>query len=489
MALKYKLLRKTELEFEIIIRGGKPGDRVEDSRTILKNLLNVEPAVTWSFMPESKKDILNSLSGLRSELKTLKINPSTVNRSILTENFESVSRRFAITSRMPEELIFSFEGISDSYKEIFEPGSCEPRDIKSTNSGTQTVEVVSEESTEDISVRPEYKEYNSAVSLESGNNKLIQEYVPSEISHRPVDVSKLRLCYDGNSCVFEFIERVEELASSRGIHHTALFRGLPELLSGGALLWFRQIKNSIASWSVFKSRLVERFQPIDYQYRLSAQIFSRSQGKCESVADYFATMSTMFSRLGRPMEEDQKLEILSRNVRPEYLKQLGLQDWDSVEKLQQFCERLELNYTRVKLFRDTPSNFLSTASQPSREVEPVRGSDATKIFNNSSSNQYSDKNRVPEANRMHNSGNNRNFDRNRTYNKERTYAIRSYTPGRPNKCYRCETTAHSGYNCPRRDVIICFRCKTPNQKMPTCSVCKAERERADSENTNNSKNE
>ena len=64
-------------------------------------------------------------------------------------------------------------------------------------------------------------------------------------------------------------------------------------------------------------------------------------------------------------------------------------------------------------------------------------------------------------------------NRDRANSHEHAYAIRSYGPRRPIKCLRCDTSSHSGYDCPRRDVIVCFRCRAPGQKMPSCENCKA----------------
>ena len=274
-----------------------------------------------------------------------------------------------------------------------------------------------------------------------GNDRV--DVLPSSV--RPVNLAKLPVSYDGNSCVFDFLERLHELAESRCIADNELLRGIPEILSGTALQFFRQVKGTVVSWNDFCQQLKQRFQPDDYNYRLSKQIFIRTQAKSESVADYFATMSTLFSRLARPMLEEQKLEILIRNVRPVFSNQFGLTKIDSVDKLKSFCSQIEENHKRSKFFCEPPSDLLATVPRNS--------------ISESSSFNLDRKNSGSEP---------VNF---KGYSRVNT--VRSSVPSRP--CLRCRTTEHMYADCPRKNDIFCFRCKAPGQKSPSCSNCNIKR--------------
>ena len=466
MPLKCKSLRKTELEFEIIIRNGKLLQTVEENRQLLRDLLHIDPVKTFTFDPLSKKDIFNSLLRLKSDIKSIKSNPESINREIFEENYNSIDRRFRITTQMPLELQGMWELVQESWQTFVE------RSLGITGQPTVSDPIVQSATTQisEPSVSGENKGTPESNDENLKNTTTLDNLIASKISStietqahgRFVDISKLQLSYNGNSCVFEFLERIGELAISRSISETALLRGLPELLSGSALMWYRQVRDSITSWDHFQQILKNKFQPEDYQFRLSKQIYIRTQSKHETVADYFFTMHTLFSRLARPMPEDQRLEILLRNVRPVYSNQFGLNVLDSVEKLQSFCERLEQNHMRSKFFCEPPVDFLSTGPTHSGRVETAIESSGSR--------------QSPEK-------------KENNVNKSRVFAVRSF--GKKRTCLRCDTNDHPFWECPRKDQIICFKCKAPGEKAPTCSNCKIKQNHIanrDSEGSQNNKN-
>lgn len=453
MPLKIKLLRKTELDFEIFLRGSAPGENVEKNRVLLKSLLDIDPAPSCEYKSEWEIDILNSLNRLRSDLRALKSDIANINLQIFEENFNAISRRFQITIGMPNTLVSLWESVQESWQDYIVRSS---QLANSFASASQDIDVSNLDAT--IMAPSGSMVQNTLTSDPDKNYKLLGDTNNAnlatqsaaviqrptvQVGEKVVNLSKLPISYDGRGCVFEFLERVSELAASRCIPDDSLWRGIPELLSGDALKFFRQIRDSTSSWSEFSRLLKERFQPDDYTYRLSKQIFMRSQGKSETVSDYFAEMRILFSRLARPMSEEQKLEILLRNVRPVYSNQFGLNELDSVAKLQRFCERLEQNHARSKYFCETPADFLSSA--------PQKGSSGMCSG--------------PAEIRSPSSGFNRN------HNNSRVYAVNSN--GIKRSCLRCNTSDHNGFHCPRRNEILCFRCRAPGQKQPTCTNCKA----------------
>lgn len=466
MPTRFHLLRKSELDFEIILRGSQPEDTVDKNRTILKTLAHIEPAISVSYQNEWGKDILKSLSRLRDDIKLLKIDGSSINKQIFEANYSAMDRRFQVSTDMPDYLITIWDLIQDSWQEYSENSSQLFRSLAGSSHANSyenlndTI-IASVNAPSNILLKNEH----SAQSLNSGDRVVAGttvdgsksvDVLPSSV--RSVNLAKLPVSYDGSSCVFDFLERLHELAESRCISNNELLRGIPEVLSGSALLFFRQVKGSVVSWSDFCQQLKQRFQPEDYTYRLSKQIFVRTQGKNETVADYFAVMDTLFSRLTRPMLEEQKLEILLRNVRPVFSNQFGLTDIDSVSKLKSFCSRIEENHKRSKFFCETPSDFLATATCNSNS--------------NSGSSNLDQKSRGSDK---------VNF---KEYSRVNT--VYASGPGRP--CLRCRTSDHIYAECPRKDEIFCFKCKAPGQKSPSCSNCKLKRQESNHSSTYNSKN-
>nr|CAI5824407.1 unnamed protein product [Callosobruchus analis] len=64
---------------------------------------------------------------------------------------------------------------------------------------------------------------------------------------RFLDVTRWKVQFDGTSSVTTFLERIEELRSSRGVSKERLLRSASELLTKEALLWFRMM-GKFESW-------------------------------------------------------------------------------------------------------------------------------------------------------------------------------------------------------------------------------------------------
>lgn len=63
--------------------------------------------------------------------------------------------------------------------------------------------------------------------------------------------------FDRHTSVNDFLERVQELALSRGVSKTQLLRSAPELLMGDALLWYRT--GEFIDWDDLALQLREAF--------------------------------------------------------------------------------------------------------------------------------------------------------------------------------------------------------------------------------------
>lgn len=87
----------------------------------------------------------------------------------------------------------------------------------------------------------------------------------------------------GRTCVRVFLQRLEELCSSRGIPAERLFVSAVELFEGDALQWYRSVKPDCSSWAQLESLLLAEFLPFDYDRRLLKEIRSRTQGPRESI--------------------------------------------------------------------------------------------------------------------------------------------------------------------------------------------------------------
>lgn len=98
------------------------------------------------------------------------------------------------------------------------------------------------------------------------------------------NLSEWGIKFSGESrSVFNFLERVHELALSRNVNKEELFRSAVELFTGEAFIWFRTIKDSLTDWDSLVARIKLDFLSSDIDDDLWDQIKSRKQKKSESV--------------------------------------------------------------------------------------------------------------------------------------------------------------------------------------------------------------
>lgn len=76
-------------------------------------------------------------------------------------------------------------------------------------------------------------------------------------------VTKWRIKFDGESSVTNFLERVGELRTTRGVSKDQILEAAPELFSKEALYWYRS--HHFPSSDHLERRLKEGFQPYDYE--------------------------------------------------------------------------------------------------------------------------------------------------------------------------------------------------------------------------------
>lgn len=94
-------------------------------------------------------------------------------------------------------------------------------------------------------------------------------------------LSKLR--YDGKICVCAFIQRLVEFKISRGLSDDRMLSSATDLFTGDALHWFRAIKPKINDWRVLLVCLKEDFDVPDFDYKMAAEIRSRTQGETDCL--------------------------------------------------------------------------------------------------------------------------------------------------------------------------------------------------------------
>lgn len=262
--------------------------------------------------------------------------------------------------------------------------------------------------------------------------------VTKKIIYKPLstfNVNSLNLKYKGDTCARTFVTRLEELRVARKISEEAIFRGFPEILDGPALSWFRSNRADFVTYHDVLKALRDDFDIPDLDYQLLQEIRSRTQSRNETIVFFVSTVLGMFERLSTEAPEAEKLDILLRNIRPEYSRELALHDVTSIKQLKSYCKRIELANVRSASFREP--NIPSSSSTPTAVHKP------------------------------------HSFNQRRAPTQSHSFVATVNQPDSRPPCFRCGMTNHTTNVCRNSRDIVCFKCGTKGVRTPDCTKCMA----------------
>lgn len=280
------------------------------------------------------------------------------------------------------------------------------------------------------------------------------------------EIAKLK--FDGKSCVRTFIQRVSEFCKARSIDDSKLLAYCTEIFSGDALHWFRNVEQNIKDWDGLVEHLKKDFDQADYDYRLISEIRARTQGETENITIYLSIMSGMFSRLSKPITEEEKLEIILHNIRPAYTSTLAaVPEIQSIDSLRTICRNFENFQARLAHFHEPSKPTADTiAPEFAYSGSSNKNKFHTKIFNNYHQNKiqsYSSNNSTYK-----NNNNNKSIK----YENLEALNLNTRKEGR-RFCPRCRVDTHNLRQCTaNKDAIFCFVCGRKDVKRPDCPDCK-----------------
>lgn len=261
---------------------------------------------------------------------------------------------------------------------------------------------------------------------------------PPRPKRKQIPVSQWGLTFSGDedsTSVGAFLERVEEFRVSRNLTTEELFNSAVELMKGSALIWFRAIKTEIHSWEDFAIRIRREFEPYDYEYELWQEIRARTQGPTERVGSFFACMINLFTRLPHPPTEEEKLNILKRNMEPYFILHTGLIEVTTVEQLRDICRRLEANRFRATNSQPPPTNRRKLL-EPDLAC-PMKARALTHAVETS----------------------------------------RDTNPRNHSRCWNCNKIGHNYSACRSPRTKFCYTCGTPNCTKASCTKCNGQRQK------------
>ncbi|KOB65407.1 Gag polyprotein [Operophtera brumata] len=332
--IKFLLLNKNELSYEVLIRGEEP------AATVLK-LRNQVNKVTSLFPSEDIQE-----SGVESEADyegvSLSFKELISRIKSLQERYET--NLYERTKALAHHIYYRINrmdrtGIAEKYAKL----------LKEFNNQYAILSKLAQINSSNTASTVEQTNAGQSLSIgvpTSGSSNCERNHIS--------DLQKLK--FNGKSCVHVFIQRMNEFCMSRNISHTKLLTYGIEMFTEQALHWYRSVKDDVNSWDDLTKLLVADFSQFDYDYRLVSEIRSRTQGDAENIVIYFAMMSELFSRLSKPMSEAEKLEILLHNIRPCYANVLVSHgsSIDSIDTLRSLCRNYEKIQALSAQFREPP---------------------------------------------------------------------------------------------------------------------------------------
>ncbi|XP_047993435.1 uncharacterized protein LOC125231884 [Leguminivora glycinivorella] len=449
--IKYLSLQKAELEYEVILRGGSTGSVQELRSQIIKlgippeDILesHLEPAVDLDAVKDSLAKSQTMLTSLKSKFdKTLFLRTE----NLLHHIYHRLRRITNVGATLVDQHKNYCTSFNNQYKEIttLRPAS--------STSNTNAVSVL----------EPEATVVHCDRNLTS-------------------DLAKLK--YSGKACVFSFIQRVEEFVEARNISKERILKFAYEIFTEDALHWFRCNKEAFQSWDDVVVLLKKDFSPRDYDYRLTNEIKSRTQGEQENISIYLSIMHGMFARLVKPLSEDEKLEIILHNIRPCYASTLAASpEIKDLKTLKNLCSNYEDIQSRLSLFHEPPRVTSETLAPDFAYTKHHKNNNyyTNKNYQSTNTNErqknYYNQNKYP------------NYSGSYNYNKPKptdekpntTNAVQaspssstkvSATYGSRKYCPRCRTDTHSLKECKQPHFPICFKCGQKGVRYPECKSC------------------
>lgn len=431
--IKYLLLQRSELEYEVALRGGDIEDvTVVELRKQINKLSEKIPAdeILESHLDpnDDLKEAMVSLNRAKAILDKLKIKPD----KNLYNKAESLLHHLYYRLLRIEKS----EADADAYSEL---------DSK-LNSQLQEFYVLKRQTNQKTNTSNEPLTEALTVSCEK---KIISDVL-----------SKLK--YSGKTCVRSFIQRVDDIIRSRNVPKEQVLQFAFEIFTDDALHWFRYISHQVYTWDDVVELLKRDFSKSDYDYRLMSEIRQRTQGERENITIYISIMHGMFSRLDKQPTEAEKLEILMHNIRPCYASTIAASTKiANIDTLANLCKSYEDIQSRMSQFHEPPRVTSETLAPEF-------------AYNKPSTSSYTNKPNYNKNDYSKNYNTNYNYRMNGEQAKATNVNSLSVNNGRNSKgiyCPRCRNSSHSLGQCVKPRYPICFKCGKNGVTYPNCPLC------------------
>ncbi|XP_061706899.1 uncharacterized protein LOC133517587 [Cydia pomonella] len=435
--IKFMSLQKTELAYEVEIRGETPADNVLDLRKQITKLVRLYPSEDILLSPFDPTidtaAVEESLSKIAKNIKSLNDN---FDKNLLARTRNTMNHIFHRLNRIDCSL--------------------QPDALSACNECFKLYQTY----------KSALKKFDTVVSGSGSDD------VPGHITvncERGLTSELSKLKFNGKTCVRSFIRSASDFIKARSLSSGKVLSYATEIFTDDALHWFRSIRDNVDSWEDLCVRLKEAFSTPNYDYRFRDEIRARTQGPRENITVYLSIMSGMFSQLDKPLPEEEKLQILLHNIRPCYANVLtSCPEIKNVGELQTVCKNYENVQSRMAQYREPPKATSETLAPDFAYSHASTSTNTTNkpfLQRQTYQKNYEFKPRFATYANKQNTAGNIPVD-----------AVAAATPVyavnvRTKFCPRCRVDTHSLRNCTAERVIVCFRCGHPGVKFHDCPDC------------------
>lgn len=261
-------------------------------------------------------------------------------------------------------------------------------------------------------------------------------------------IQNWNLKFDGSANgirIEEFLYRIRSLTYSYfGGDFSIICNNLHILLSGKARDWFWAYHKNVQSiqWQEFCEAIRSKYRDYKSSFQIQEEIRNRKQRLGETFDTFFDDVSAIMNRLATPLPENDLVEILIRNLRPEIRQDLLYVPINSISDLRRLVQKREnfLNDDHVKrnLASRNPNGYIPRRQIAELEVDDEFSSLDSTIEQDPSVNAVSASNV-------------------------------------PFKCWNCDGLGHHWEDCLQERQIFCYGCGAKKIYKPNCTRCLAKK--------------
>lgn len=259
---------------------------------------------------------------------------------------------------------------------------------------------------------------------------------------------------DGLLCE-EFLYRIKCLVEEtfNGNFNDTVAKNLHVLLTGKVKTWYWRYRKTVTNivWDSFCTEFRKQYKDYRTTFDIREELHNRKQKAFEPFETFYDAINSIIDRLAVPLDEEELIETVIRNLRPEIRHELLYVQVRSIGHLKQLCQKREKLLNEESFKRNVTNRYPAMGQQ--RKVASVENN----IVFEENTREVDDKKLV----------NCSDFEVNAIEGKLE----------RKVQCWNCEEEGHFWDMCLKDRKVFCYGCGLRNVYKPQCVKC-----------SNNSKN-